>query len=86
VDFEALMPKDAKLEMFSERARIAYAEMDKIFVARMNTGVTPDGSFPIRHVAKYIEAIEAQGWIMENASWVNGRRRSFNALVIFRRG
>ncbi|MGW7001589.1 hypothetical protein ACWGCW_01840 [Streptomyces sp. NPDC054933] len=78
--------KDAKAEAISKDAKRAIDEGRTVFVCRVNQGVLQSNwSGPLSGVAEQIEAIEAHGWQLDQASFSHDHKNHASAFLIFRR-
>lgn len=78
--------KDAKAEAISKEAQRALDEGRTVFVCRVNQGsLQSNYSGSLSGVAEQIEAIEAQGWQLDQASFSHDHRDHASAFLIFRK-
>lgn len=79
--------KGAKQESIGQHAARAVAEGRRVFVCRVNEGGW-GGQWGgvLSGVAEQIEAVEAQGWRLDRASFLPGKGHHVSAYMIFRRG
>lgn len=80
--------KDNKVSMIGRHAQRAIEEGRTVFVARINNPVGDGGGFsgPVSAVAEQIEAVEAQGWWLQNMSYCQDRSgRNVEGYYLFRR-
>ncbi|MEU3369826.1 hypothetical protein ACFYM2_26940 [Streptomyces sp. NPDC006711] len=78
--------KDAKAEAISKEAQRALDEGRTVFVCRVNQGsLQSNYSGSLSGVAEQIEAVEALGWQLDQASFSHDHRDHASAFLIFRR-
>ncbi|MBD0743915.1 hypothetical protein BG418_20290 [Streptomyces sp. CBMA152] len=78
--------KDAKAEAISKEAQRAIDEGRTVFVCRVNQGALQSNfSGSLSGVAEQIEAIEAVGWQLDQASFSHDHKDHASAFLIFRR-
>ncbi|GGY72096.1 hypothetical protein [Streptomyces xanthochromogenes] len=78
--------KDAKAEAIGKEAQRALDEGRAVFVCRINQGTLQSNfSGPLSGVAEQIEAIEALGWELEQASFSHDHKDHASAFLIFRK-
>lgn len=78
--------KSAKVNAIGEAAREAVSEGRKVFACRVNEGVWKSAySGPMSGVAEQIEAVEAEGWSLDNMAAVVGAKSEGSLILLFRR-
>ena len=78
--------KDMKAESIGKEAARATEEGRRVFIARINVGVTHhnlSGSVP--GLAEQIEAVEAAGWQLDQMSWTRDAKDKPEGYFLFRR-
>jgi hypothetical protein len=79
--------KGAKSDSIGQQAARAVAEGRRVFACRVNEGGWNDNwGGSLSGVAEQIEAVEAQGWRLDKASFLPGKGQNVSAFLIFRRG
>lgn len=78
--------KDAKADAIKQHAQRAIEENHFVFVCRVNQGALQSNwSGPLSGVAEQIEAVEALGWQLDQASFSHDHKDHASAFLIFRR-
>jgi len=77
--------KDAKADMIAKAANRARAEGRAVFLARINNpAADSQASGPMSGVAEQIEAVEAQGWVLQQMSYCQDKRGNPEGYYLFR--
>lgn len=76
-----------KQNKIGEEAARAIREGRRVFLARINVGMTDAGaSGTVTGAAEIIESIEDQGWRLDQMSYTQDRKGSPEGYYLFRRG
>ncbi|TXL61479.1 hypothetical protein [Aeromicrobium terrae] len=78
--------KDTKVGMVASDARAAKVNGQSVFVAVFKSGGLSGGSVSgeLKHISAMVEAVEAEGWTLEQASYADAGGKVDRMLGVFR--